>query len=136
MTHHAQPALNIATPTPETSEAVSRLIVILTHQQQIDLPAIASARRGRDTVLVDGDLDEDFARDLRARGHRLVQEQDAVLETRIARALYYYSKRRITITKPGDVTLYRRIEAWAAKFGVSVDIYFETLSETEHRAAA
>ena len=134
MEHATQPALN--TPPPAPTEAISRLIVILAHQQRMDLPAIASARRGRDTVLIEGDVDEDFARDLRTRGHRLAPEQDAALEVRIARALHYYSKRRITITEPGDIALYRRVEAWAATFGVSVDIYLETLSETDHRTAA
>lgn len=121
---------------PKPVDNVARLIVVLSHQQDMRLPAIATARRQRDTVLVEGEVDETFADELSARGHRVASMSAGPLDKRIERALRGYAKRRITITDPGDAARYAEIEAWASKFGVTVDIYFDGARKTNHRTAA
>lgn len=107
------------------TDRISRLVVILAHQHEANSPAFGAARRGRDTVLVEGDIDQTFAAALRSSGCRLADEATVIapLETRIARALRYHAARRIAVTNPGDQALYERIVEWAQLFGVSVDIY-------------
>lgn len=120
----------------EPTDDIARLIVILAHQHDITLPALASAQRWRDTVLVEGEIDEAFAHDLNNKGFRLARRPDAPLETRIARALRGCSKRRITVTEPADVIRYDEIVSWAPKFGVTVDIYFNSEIGADQRAVA
>ncbi len=124
--------------TSAKNDKISRLVVILEHQQCASLPAFGAARRGRDTVLVEGDIDQTFAATLQSSGCKLACAANASspLETRIAHALRYHTGRRIVVSNPGDDTLYERVVTWARMFGVSVDIYRTAPTAHDQRTAA